>query len=600
MYGMLLESVQHFVRKEYGDQMWFLGLEGSAFKNCVFSTHQVYPDHIMVDLAAAFAKRTGEDVDDFMRFFGRCFVRFFSHYGYDKLIRASGRFFRDFIHGIDNLHHQMRFSYPRMQSPSFYVESEDVCGAVLHYRSKRQGFTYYVIGQLVEIAKVVYGLELEISIVKDIPDEKGTGCHIIYRLDFDNEPYKKVQLFRQEAKDLCPVSWSYLFRLFPFGVAFDKNMIIMEIGRKLKEIFQLSDLVGKPMELFFLLHRPRVSFNWENVVTLQEVVVELECLATDTSVTKLTDRRYSISTRNLFLKGQMRYIEDWKGMLYLCVPLLSNIQEMKEVGLYLTDLCIHDRSREVVLAGWQHCARLENSYEKQEERSKRLEMNLKMWDEWKKKGDEMLYSMIPKPVAERLANGEDPINTCETFEEVSVLFSEVVDFSVLCSRITAREVVSYVNDVYILFDRIIDQYRVFKVETVGQVYLLVSGAPEKHRHHASHVAEAALEMMSHIFLLDKLYFGKKVMIRIGIHTGPVAAGIVGKKMLRYCLFGDTVNTAARMQTHGETGRIHISESTNCKLVQCGFITELRGTIDVKGKGPMKTYWLLKRDETRWR
>lgn len=188
MYGMLLESIQHFVRAEYGEEMWNKSLEDAGYKNAVFTTHQVYPDRLILYLAEACCRNTfqnPEKSDEFLCFFGRCFVRFFSHYGYDTLIQASGRYFRDFLHGIDNLHHQIRFSYPKMQSPSFYVEKEDIGGALLHYRSKRSGFGFYVIGQLVQIARTFYGLDLKVTILQSESNSKdATGCHMIYDLRY--------------------------------------------------------------------------------------------------------------------------------------------------------------------------------------------------------------------------------------------------------------------------------------------------------------------------------------------------------------------------------------------------------------------------------
>lgn len=186
MYGMLLESIQHYVQTEFGEEVWNKALEDADFKNAVFTTHQVYPDRLIPKLAGACCKHTAHNEtpltrDDFLSFFGRCFVKYFSHYGYDTLIRASGRYFRDFLHGIDNLHHQIRFSYPKMQSPSFYVEHEDIGGAKLHYRSKRSGFGYYVMGQLIQIAKSFYDLKLRVTILTE--DDNGlTECHLIYDL----------------------------------------------------------------------------------------------------------------------------------------------------------------------------------------------------------------------------------------------------------------------------------------------------------------------------------------------------------------------------------------------------------------------------------
>lgn len=125
--------------------------------------------------------------DDYMLFFGQCFVKFFDHCGYDKIVRLQGRHFRDFLHGIDNLHETMRYSYQRMQSPSFLVQSEDRYGCVLSYRSKRTGFKNYVAGQLAQCAKMFYDIDIELEIL--LEELLNTGCNVTFRINFDNSAY---------------------------------------------------------------------------------------------------------------------------------------------------------------------------------------------------------------------------------------------------------------------------------------------------------------------------------------------------------------------------------------------------------------------------
>lgn len=129
-----------------------------------------------------------KDFNQWMTFFGKCFVEFCSKYGYDKLLQVSGRNYRDFLHGIDNIHEMIRFSYPRLRSPSFLVLSEDDDGCVLLYQSTRQGFKHYVIGQLQQIARRFYQVTVNISVIEeDIVDHK---CNVKFRLDFDNHGYR--------------------------------------------------------------------------------------------------------------------------------------------------------------------------------------------------------------------------------------------------------------------------------------------------------------------------------------------------------------------------------------------------------------------------
>lgn len=189
MYGMLLESIQHYVQELYGETKWQEVLEHAGLRNMIFATHKVYPDNIMSDIADSCAHVLQKGTRDYyMFYFGTWFVKFFSHYGYDKILRISGRHYRDFLNGIDNLHETMRFSYPRLQSPSFYVEKEDRCGCILNYRTKRQGFTHYVVGQLQQCAINFYGVDVEIIVIEE--RIVANGCHVIFRLNFDNQGYK--------------------------------------------------------------------------------------------------------------------------------------------------------------------------------------------------------------------------------------------------------------------------------------------------------------------------------------------------------------------------------------------------------------------------
>lgn len=123
-----------------------------------------------------------------MHYFGTCFVKYFSHYGYDQIMRVAGRHYRDFLNGIDNLHETMRFSYPRMLSPSFYVSDEDENGCNLHYRSKRIGFKQYVIGQLQACGQRLYNTQVKVDVIQN--DVNENGCHVIFRLNFDNSAFK--------------------------------------------------------------------------------------------------------------------------------------------------------------------------------------------------------------------------------------------------------------------------------------------------------------------------------------------------------------------------------------------------------------------------
>ncbi|XP_060577414.1 atrial natriuretic peptide receptor 1-like [Ruditapes philippinarum] len=211
----------------------------------------------------------------------------------------------------------------------------------------------------------------------------------------------------------------------------------------------------------------------------------------------------------------------------------------------------------------------------------------------KKKSEELLYQVLPKTVANQLRVGN---TVCpEAFDSVTIYFSDIVGFTSIASLSSAFEIVDLLNDLYTCFDTIIESYDVYKVETIGDAYMVVSGLPERNGiEHARHIATMALDILSNVAKFTIRHQpDTPLRARIGIHSGPVCAGVVGRKMPRYCLFGDTVNTASRMESTGESMKIQMSESTKNILSLLGhFIIEERGTINVKGKGLSTTFWLL--------
>jgi class 3 adenylate cyclase len=212
-------------------------------------------------------------------------------------------------------------------------------------------------------------------------------------------------------------------------------------------------------------------------------------------------------------------------------------------------------------------------------------------NEEKRKTDELLLSILPKETAEELKKFGKVAP--KHFEEVTVLFADFVGFTAQSANLSPEELIEEINHCFCEFDKITERYRVEKIKTIGDAYMCAEGVPVHTDYNIYSMIIVALEMVSFSRKNreQKLKLGKPAFdIRIGIHTGPVMAGVVGLKKFNYDIWGDTVNVAARMESSSEAGRVNISETTYQKIKDkypCTF----RGEIEVKGKGAVKMYFL---------
>jgi len=214
----------------------------------------------------------------------------------------------------------------------------------------------------------------------------------------------------------------------------------------------------------------------------------------------------------------------------------------------------------------------------------------------KHKSEKLLLNILPKPIVEKLKQVQGPV--AEQFDQATILFADIVGFTPLSARMPATELVKLLNAVFSRFDRLTQKHRLEKIKTIGDAYMVAGGLPIPRADHIDAIAAMALEMQTAIqnFQIEQesnVYssFNGSLALRIGINTGPVVAGVIGTQKFIYDLWGDTVNVASRMESQGEPGRIQVTAAIYERL-QSKYVFEERGLISVKGRGEMKTYWLI--------
>jgi class 3 adenylate cyclase len=208
-------------------------------------------------------------------------------------------------------------------------------------------------------------------------------------------------------------------------------------------------------------------------------------------------------------------------------------------------------------------------------------------DRFQQQSDDLLHNILPSEIAARLKTDTSMI--ADDFPHASVLFADVVGFTPMSAGMTPPELVGLLNQVFTTFDGFVADLGLEKIKTVGDEYMVAAGVPVPRDDHAEAIAELALRIRHHVATHD--FDGHRLQLRIGINSGPVVAGIIGTHKFSYDMWGDTVNTASRMESGGVPGQIQVTDATHQLLAGNGYRFEARGTITVKGKGDMTT-WLL--------
>ncbi|XP_039880057.1 guanylate cyclase soluble subunit alpha-1 [Simochromis diagramma] len=340
--------------------------------------------------------------------------------------------------------------------------------------------------------------------------------------------------------------------IFPFHLILDQDLVLVQVGHGLRKRLIRKDGLRRfsTFQDHFSIVSPQIKCTFQGILTMlnaQFIIRIKHGVATTDNTGKHMD-----------LKGQMIYVSESNAILFLGSPCVDKLEELTGRGLYLSDIPIHNALRDVVLVGEQ--AKAQDGLKKRLGKAKAaLEHAHQALEEEKKKTVDLLFSIFPGTVAQQLWQGETV--QAKKFDHVTMLFSDIVGFTAVCSICTPMQVITMLNELYTRFDHQCGELDVYKVETIGDAYCVAGGLHRESDTHAVQIALMALKMME---LSNEVMTptGEPIQMRIGLHTGSVLAGVVGVKMPRYCLFGNNVTLANKFESCSQPRKINISPTTH--------------------------------------
>ncbi|KAK3084164.1 hypothetical protein FSP39_009295 [Pinctada imbricata] len=485
------------------------------------------------------------------------------------MISVLGSTFEVFVQNLDHLHSILATTYKGMRPPSFRFETSGE-RLLIHIMTQRKGTYPIAIGKpsvrlclLKESAQQLFKTEIFLTVVDTngpITDERYID-HVIAEVKVLSKHKSRrvtqgsrTDSGRQGSRKKFRIGREQFQHLMPYGISFDSKLQIRTAGINIMTL--CPHILDKSLKMndVFQLVEPKIDFSYDKMIKSKINSFYLKFVLSGRDDDGYQDEK----ERAIVLKGPLLHIEEDRELIFLGSPHFDSLADFSASSTLLSVIPTEALSIEILFMYNQRKADMEMSKKLDITTAKLQKLAISLEEE-KKKTDSLLYQMLPYKVANQLRDGK-PVEA-ENHEAVTILFSDIVSFTMMASKTEPMGTVNVLNQLFHKFDTLSIRHGVYKVETIGDAYMVVSGVPEVDEEHAQKLSNMAVDMMEESRTVLNPYTKCPLQIRIGLHSGPVVTGVVGIKMPRFCLFGDTVNTASRMESSGLPGKIHISDAT---------------------------------------
>ncbi|XP_017131415.1 head-specific guanylate cyclase [Drosophila elegans] len=474
----------------------------------------------------------------------------------ERAFRCLGTDLQEFLGSLDGVYDVLKLQEEDVTDTGFVCAGE----GELIFTSERPVIAWLLLGSLKALTRMLYKVDVNIKIEPVEGDAR--RYRYLFSLVKDNSqtllmgrPIKTIPETVQRsnssnASDLQMNSSSFC-KMFPWHFIMNEQLELVQLGRGFSKLYKpyMADF-GCQASTYFDFKRPKgLTMKFRDIVrrTYTPFLIGLNN----------PPGAVDFPAIGLEIKGQMVHCPESNSLLFIGSPFLDGLDGLTCNGLFISDIPLHDATREVILVGEQ--ARAQDGLRRRMDKIKNSieEANSAVTKE-RKKNVSLLHLIFPAEIAEKLWLGSSI--DAKTYPDVTILFSDIVGFTSICSRATPFMVISMLEGLYKDFDEFCDFFDVYKVETIGDAYCVASGLHRASKFDAHKVAWMALKMIDacskHI-----THDGEQIKMRIGLHTGTVLAGVVGRKMPRYCLFGHSVTIANKFESGSEALKINVSPTT---------------------------------------
>ena len=651
MLGWINDCVEKLVLDKFGVDAWHIIKQkaGCDVPDGGFLKLEHYTDKSTIDLVVASSEVSGLSVPQVLEAFGAFFVHYIRGEGYERLLCCQGSTLRDWCCNINAIHQHLQATFPKkMIMPNFWCTDQEDGSLILHYYSKRGNLLAPLAkGLVIEIAKFQFDVEIDMT-QTHTQDEKGSKVTswIVSAIDSSQQwklteregtrdgvknsptglkcpftgmtvpakPHDKDDLPKmidvanrrlstntletiastrdssvdedddlsiEASKEPIVVSTEVnnvglspaLTRvMFPYSIVIDESFVILQVGQNLSKVLKKPDhkILGSQVKDHFEITKPLdVQWNWDWLRKLEDQTFQV-------------DPDVGNSDCNVLFKATIILVSDSPAKAMIIMnPDATNLEALMKMDLTLSDLPVHGDYRDAVFLR-EHLSSQMNNALSMEKLSKSLARE-----------KQLLESLLPQHAADGLRAGKqvEP----RLHQNVTMFFSDIVGFTNICKQIYPWDVIGMLNRLYCVMDFLALKFKLFKIETIGDAYVCCSGLPQSDEQHAENIANFAIAVTHCCRQILSPVSSEPIQLRIGIHTGPAASGVVGTTNPRYCVFGDTVNTCARHESTGVAGKIHCSKTTAAQLADrnatSDYVIVEHGLVEMKGKGKQLTYWL---------